>query len=70
GRLVGQRLSMSLASVSCEMYNTFLAARLLSALSLEAEFGIRAPVVARVIRTGSGGMSATSIIAFLHGVLV
>lgn len=52
GRLVSERSSISLVSLLRESYNTFLVGRLLRELSLEAEFGIRDPVVARVIQTG------------------
>ena len=52
GRLVSERLSLSLVSLLRESYNTFLVDRLLTELSLGAEFGIRDPVVARVIRIG------------------
>lgn len=52
GRLVSERLSMSLVSLLRESYNTFLVDQLLTELSLSAEFGIRDPAVAKVIRIG------------------
>lgn len=58
GRLVSERLSMSLGSLLRESYNTFLVARLLNELSLEAEFGLTDPVVARVLRVGRIGRMA------------
>lgn len=51
-RLVCQRASLSLSSYVREAYNGFLVGRLLSELSLEAEFGISHPSVTRVIQTG------------------
>lgn len=51
-RLVCQRASLSLSSYAREAYNRFLVGRLLSELSLEAEFGLSHPSVARVIQTG------------------
>ena len=51
-RLVSQSLSISLGSYAREMYNTFVVSRLLSELSLEAEFGLRDPRIRRVIQTG------------------
>ena len=51
-RLVCQRASLSLSSYAREVYNTFLVGRLLSELSLEAEFGISHPLVQHVIQTG------------------
>ena len=52
GRLVSERLSMSLVSLLRESYNTFLVARLLTELRLGAEFGLSDPGVRRVIQTG------------------
>lgn len=51
-RLVSRRMSMSLSSYAREAYNTFLVGRLLSELSLDAEFAINHPGVMRVIGTG------------------
>ncbi len=58
GRLVSERLSISLVSLLRESYNTFLVGRLLSELSLEAEFGLTDPVVAGVLRVGRIGRVA------------
>lgn len=52
GRLVSERLSMSLASLLRESYNTLLVDRLLTQLRLGAEFGLSDPGVRRVIQTG------------------
>ena len=52
GRLVSERLSMSLVSLLRESYNAFLVGRLLTELSLGAEFGLSDPGVRRVIQTG------------------
>lgn len=51
-RLVSASLSISLGSYTREMYNTFLVGRLLSELSLEAEFGLSHPQIRRVIQMG------------------
>ena len=51
-RLVSQSLSISLGSYTRELYNTFLVGRLLSELSLEAEFGLSHPRIRRIIQTG------------------
>jgi len=51
-RLVSQSLLISVGSYSRELYNTFLVSRLLSELSLEAEFGLSHPRIRRVIQTG------------------
>lgn len=51
-RLVSQGLSISLGSYTRELYNTFLVSRLLSELSLEAEFGLTHPRIRNVIQTG------------------
>jgi hypothetical protein len=58
GRLVSERLSLSLESLLRECYNTFLVRRLLSELGLEAEFGLTDPVVAQVLRVGPIGRMA------------
>lgn len=52
GRLVSTPLSISLGSYARELYNTFLVSRLLSELSLEAEFGLSHPRIRDVIETG------------------
>lgn len=52
GRFVAERLSISLASLSREAYNTFLVENLLSKLSLNAKFGLRDPIIASVIQIG------------------
>lgn len=58
GRLVSERLSISLESLLRELYNTFLARRLLAELSIEAEFGLTDPAVTRVIHVGQIGRRA------------
>ncbi|MGH7928126.1 MAG: transposase [Candidatus Binatia bacterium] len=52
GRLVSHRASISLGSYVREAYNTFLVGRLLSELSLGAEFRISHPRIQEVIQTG------------------
>ena len=58
GRLASSRLSISLGSLLRESYNTYLGGRLLSELSLEAEFGLTDPVVVGVLRVGRIGRVA------------
>jgi hypothetical protein len=52
GRLLSDRSSLSFTSYVREAYNAFLVERLLSELSLGAEFEIIHPGIARVIQTG------------------
>ena len=58
GRLVSERLAISLESLRRESYNTFLVSRLITELSLEAELGVSDGRVARVIRVGRIGRRA------------
>ena len=58
GRLVSDRLSISLESLLRQSYNAFLVGRLLTELSLGAELGITDPVVSRVIQLGQLGRVA------------
>lgn len=51
-RLVSQSLSISVGSYTRELYNSALVSRLLSELSLEAEFGLSHPRVRDVIHMG------------------
>lgn len=52
GRLVSRRVSLSLTSYVREAYNAFLVGRLLSELSLEADFEVSHSGIERVIQTG------------------
>lgn len=49
---MAERYSVSLESLLRELYNTFITDQLLSKLSLNAEFGIRDPMVTSVIQIG------------------
>ncbi len=51
-RLLSQRAGLSLTSYVREAYNRFLVGRLLTELSLEAEFALSHPGVQKVIQTG------------------
>ena len=57
-RLVSERLSITLQSLLRVSYNTFLVDRLLTELSLGAEFGLTDPVIAQVLRVGRIGRMA------------
>lgn len=52
GRLMAEHCSLSLASLTRELYNTFIVDHCLSQLSPEAELGIRDPALTQVIQMG------------------